>query len=214
MAGGHHPKIGTGRRRGLDGRHRSGVGWSVRGSEQPAFMTLVTFSLDRAYPGRGSFLSHALAVRRTRGRSRSPASHSSKRAVLTIALPSESTRRKEPHRQHRSSHGSRASLVTPVCPHGHVTRISMELHPKNSPGYPGLKSHRGISDLPVRTRCEARLRSHQGQGYRVRQDGARPPCRVTRLKAHSCEDEKAPGDAGGEVCVDGRGSRSPAAPSS
>jgi hypothetical protein len=40
------------------------------------------------------------------------------------------------------------------------------------------------------------------------------PCRVTRLKAHSCEDEKTPGDAGGEVCVDGGEAEAHAAPSS
>jgi hypothetical protein len=84
--------------------------------------------------------------------------------------------------------------------------------PKNSPGRTrGLKSHRGNSI----SRCArgakrgcARTKGKDTGSARM----ALGPCRVTRLKAHSCEDEKAPGDAGGEVCVDGGEAEAHAAP--
>jgi hypothetical protein len=61
-----------------------------------------------------------------RGRSRSPASHSSNLAVLVIALQSlASMRREEPHREHCSSRGKLSAETTPMWPHGQTTLTIM-----------------------------------------------------------------------------------------
>jgi hypothetical protein len=52
----------------------------------------------------------------------------------------------------------------------------------------------------VCTRCEARVRSHQGEDTASAWMALEPHHRL-----HAVETKKPPGDAGGEVCVDGGG---------
>ena len=74
-----------------------------------------------------------------RGRSRSPASHSSNLAVLTIALPPlDSTWREALQLEQVSERGRVATATTPTWPHGQTTLAIMELHQK-SPGRTGAK---------------------------------------------------------------------------
>jgi hypothetical protein len=89
-------------------------------------------------------------------------------------------------------------LMRPIWPHGHATRISMELHPKNSPGRTGAESH-----------CTTKLvQAPHYLAYTVRADGARRPDQYARQHSASSEaarsfecgppllgvgDEKAPG---------------------
>ena len=122
-----------------------------------------------------------------------------------------STRREEPHAEQTSSRGRVSALMRPIWPHGHVTRISMELHPKNSPGRTGAESH-----------CTTKLvQAPHYLAYTVCADGARRPrgaevapsfehcsahedADADEQEQHEDEDndldhdeEKAPGDAEG-----------------
>jgi hypothetical protein len=81
--------------------------------------------------------------------------------------------------------------------------------PKNSPGYPGLKSHRGISISRCARGAKRGCARTKGKDTGSARMALGRPAEFTRLKAHSCEDEKAPGTDRGRVCVDGGGSRSP-----
>jgi hypothetical protein len=110
----------------------------------------------------------------TRGAPLAPSSHSSKATRLTMRAPSLApTRRLSPHAEHVSSRGRVSAATRPTWPQGHVTRISMESHPKNSPGRTGAESH-----------CTTKLKQAPHYlAYTVRADGARRP-RGRRLPRH------------------------------
>jgi hypothetical protein len=95
----------------------------------------MTVGPDRSYLDRGLFLFHC-----ARGDPGAPSNHSSKATRFTILAPSlRSMRRLAPQCEHTRSRGRVSALMRPIWPHGHVTRISMELHPKIAPAQPGLK---------------------------------------------------------------------------